>query len=326
MVPLHHRGFAPLLARLAPWALLAALVAPAAADPLAVLAACKGKVQVAHGAGPARPASFGAALDRGDRIVVPAGGAATVFFNDGNVVELAEKSAITIGGQVSPRTSLTPAGELSSEVYSSVSRFATGGSARTGYVAMSRVRGGPGAAPLLLAPRNTAVLTSRPDFTWSAVEGATRYRVTVNDPEGRELWSRESSGFVLAYPADADSLAPGADYECRVQALSDHGPLRQESGPFEVLASADAAAVRASLERIRVAAGAESPAAQYLAGSYLFEHGLLGDAARHFQALASLSPQSPVPHRALSQVYRGQNLMEQAFVERDRADALAPEP
>jgi len=305
--------------------LCAGLAASAAADPLAVLAAIKGRVQVARGSATARAAGFGSALERGDRVIVPAGGSATVFFNDGNVVELAEKSSITIGGQVASKPRLGPGGELSSEVYSNVSRFVTGGSAQTGLVAMARVRGTDTSTPILLAPRNTGVLASRPSFSWRAVEGATRYRLAISDDQGAR-WSRETTALALDYPADAESLAAGGEYLCELEALSDHGSLRTESSSFEVLRAADAGAVLASLERIRATAGAESPAGHFLAGSYLFGHRLYDDAARHFQALARLSPESSAPHNALGKVYQDQGLMDLAAEEFHRAYSLASTP
>ena len=183
--------------------LAGALPALAAAAPLAVLAAVKGRVQVVRGSNPAQPAGFGMALEQGDQVVVPAGGAATVFFNDGNVIELSEKSRITVGGKVPARPRVGPGSDLSGEVYSNVSRFVTGGSAQTGLVAMATVRGSDTSAPILLAPRNSGLLDSRPSFAWRAVEGATRYRVSVTGENG-ELWNREVDGLALDYPANAD--------------------------------------------------------------------------------------------------------------------------
>src|SRR2546426_3520692 len=135
--------------------LLATIAAalPALGAPLAVLAAVKGRVQVVRGSNPAQPAGFGVALEQGDQVVVPAGGAATVFFNDGNVIELSEKSRITVGGKVPAKPRVGPGSDLSGEVYSNVSRFVTGGSAQTRLVAMATGRGSDTSAPIPLAPR-----------------------------------------------------------------------------------------------------------------------------------------------------------------------------
>ena len=323
----HERPFrlsVALLGACAALLLFAAAIA-AAPEPLAVIAAVKGKVQVQRGTAPAQVAAFGVALERGDKVIVPAGGSATVFFNDGNVIELSEKSSITVGGKVAAKPKVGPGSDLPSEVYANVSRFATGGSAQTGLVAMATVRGTDTTAPILLAPRNTQILTSRPVFTWRAVESATRYRVTVTGNDG-ELWNREVESLSLDYPADADSLAPGGEFLWEVQALSDHGQLRKEQTGFEVLKSEDAASVRSNLDRIRENAGRDTPAAHFLAGSYLFGNRVYDDAALHFKALTRLSPEAPAPHEALGKVYRDQGLMDLAAAEFQQALALTRQP
>src|SRR5262245_35114152 len=110
-------------------------------EPLAIVSAIKGKVEVvaAHSKQSQR-ASFGQPLQRGDRISVGNGGAATIFFNDGNVVELGGQSSITIGTRVDKPASA----EIASEVFTQVSSFVTAGSRQSGLVAASSMRGDDG--------------------------------------------------------------------------------------------------------------------------------------------------------------------------------------
>lgn len=310
--------------------LLGALAGPGAvtADPVAVIAAVKGRVDVtASGGGPAQRATFGRTLERGDRIAVASGGAATLFFNDGNVLELSEKSSLRIGGQAGGRAGRSPG--LPGDVYASVSKFVAGGSRATGLVAMSTLRSAPAdaGAPFLIAPRRTALMTDRPMFAWRAVPGATRYKVTLSSAEHGELWSREVEGVSLAFPADAAPLARAAEYLWEIEALSDLKSLRKENSAFEVTSEARAQAVRANLERIRErAGGAATPAAQFLAGSYLSGLELFVDAAEQFVAMSGLMPSSPAPHEALGDVYSKVGLADLAAAEYQRALALTREP
>lgn len=317
-----------LLRRILPALILLAIPAAIAhTDPLAVIASVKGNVEVSA-KGKTTRAGFGRPLESGDKVVVGAGGSATVFFNDGNVVELSEKSSITIGASkpVKPATA-TATPELPGDVYASVSKFVTSGSRQTGLVAMSNMRGTDEAKPIIIGPRKTLVMDGKPGFVWFAVEGATRYRVTVSGDAG-EIWNREVDGdTVLAYPKDAAALTPGADYLWDVQALSDVGPLRKESSYFHVLSADDAAAVRINIDRIGESAGGPRNAAtHFLAGSYLFGRGLYGDAATHFEALARLTPDSSAPHEALGNVYRAEGLMDLAAAEFQRALDLTRQP
>ncbi|HVP15114.1 MAG TPA: hypothetical protein VMS88_06195 [Terriglobales bacterium] len=301
----------------------ASFASVARSEPLAIVAAVRGRVEFTPAAGgaPAR-ASFGQALERGDRVSVGPGGAATIFFDGGSVIELAEKSAIVIGGRASAKPKAARVG-LPGEVYASVSKFVTGGSRESGLVALSVLRGGTDATPLLVEPRRTEILDLRPSFRWRSVEGAARYRIAVSGDSG-ELWSRETEGTVLEYPPDAAALAAAGAYAWEVRAFSDRGELRREDSFFHVLEAGEAAAVRGALAKIRDAAGGPgAAAARFLAGSYLFGRGLYGDAAAEFDSLARSSPDVPAPHEALGNVYRAIGLMDQAAAEYQQALTLS---
>jgi hypothetical protein len=308
-----------LLRRILPTlAVLAILAFPAAiahTDPLAVIASVKGKVEVSA-KGKTTRAGFGRPLESGDKVVVGPGGSASVFFNDGNVIELSEKSSITIGGKVAKPGAASAAPELPGDVYANVSKFVTSGSRQTGLVAMANMRSAGEQKPIIIGPRNTVVMDGRPTFSWFSVEGATRYRVAVTGDAG-EAWNSEAEGdTVLPYPKDATGLEPGADYVLEVEALNELGPLRKETCVFHVLSSEGAAAVRANIDRIGESTGSQDNAAtHFLAGSYLFGLGLYKQAADQFEALARLSPNSPAPHDALGTIYRAQGLMELAAAE-----------
>lgn len=296
-----------------------------APEPYAIIASATGKVEVVH-AGATRRASFGFTLERGDRVVVAPGASATVYLSDGNVIELAERSTVTIGGRVAPSSKVGPGAGLSGGVYSQVSRFVTGGSRQSGLVAMSAMRGGEERTPFLDGPRQTDLLTDRPTFAWRPVEGASRYRVSVSGDQG-EVWRREVVANGLEYPADVPALARDADYLWKVEAIGARGPFRDESSVFHVLSEGAASSVRVDLSHIAESAGgANSPATHYLAGSYLSGRRLYLDASAHFEQLGRISPDSPAPHEALGNVYRAIGLMDQAAAEFQRALELTRQP
>jgi len=298
----------------------------ARAESIAVIAQIRGKVEVtaAKGGAPQR-AVLGRPLERGDQVKVASGAAATLFFNDGNILDLAQGSSVRVGGQVGKGGK----SGVSSDVFKSVSKFVAGGSRETGLIALSQLRSGPvaGDTPILIAPRRTALLADRPDFVWRAVPGASRYRVTLSTAEGGELWKRDVTGLTLSFPADAAALAGSIEYLWEVQALSDTKLLRNESSVFQVLPAAEAAAVRLNLGRIAESTGgAESAASRFLAGSYLSGLGLYLDAGEQFAALSKLDPTSPEPHKALGDVYSSVGLMDLAAAEFQMALSLAREP
>jgi hypothetical protein len=307
---------------------LCLIAVPALADPVAVIASVKGRVEVtaSRRAGASR-AVFGRALERGDKVVVGGGGSATLFFNDGNVIELGERSSITIGGRLAndPRAAALPG-----EIYAQVSRYVTAGSRETGLVAMAQMRSGSDeSAPLLLAPRRTTILTDAPELAWRTVTGADRYRVRVLAPGGDELWSRDVAArdavadHSLVYPSDAPKLVPDADHQWEVQAFDAKGMLRRESTVVRVLSPSILTQVRSNLAKIADGVGGDdSPAARFLAGSYLSGLGLYQGAAEQFRALSALAPESPGPHEALGNVYLNVGLVDLAASEFQQALAL----
>jgi len=296
-----------------------------AAGPLAVVAAVRGRVEVASARGGAAvPATFGRALERGDRVTVGRGGSATLFFGDGGVVTLPERGSMTVGGAAP-----AAGGALPGEVFTEVSRFATAGSRETGLVSMAGVRAEADAgAPLLLSPRNTTVLEAAPTLRWRAFPGAVRYRVRLGPAAGGESWSRELAATPgaepsLAFPDDAPRLEPGVDYEWEVEAIGAQGTLRAESAVVRTLPAEAAAGVRANLARIAESAGGEgTAAARFLAGSYLAGLKLHDEAARQFVALVELAPDSPEAHEALGSLYLETGLADRAAAEFQRALAL----
>jgi tetratricopeptide (TPR) repeat protein len=243
-----------------------------------------------------------------------------VFFNDGDVVELGERSALTVGAR------RTAAGrpELPGEVYAQVSRFVTAGSRDEGLVAVTQMRGTEATA-FLLSPRKTSVLSPRPTFAWRAVPGATRYLLTLSGEAG-ELWTQTVRDTACAFPEGAADLAADADYLWEVEARSETAVRQRESSVFHVVAAATAETVRADLAGIERGLGAGSAAGHYVAGSYLSGRGLYQDAIDRFLALSRLRPESPDPHEALGSVYRAVGLADAAAAEFQQALALAKSP
>jgi len=314
----------PVVTLLAAGAALAIAATLACADPIAVAAAVRGTVAVtvAKSAAPQKVA-LGRTFERGDKVQVGAGGSVTLFFSDGNVVELAEKSTMTVGGRVDAGGTAAKSG-VPSEVFARVSRFVANDKQQSGMLALAPMRSAEDRSEsMLLSPRHTGVRSSKPAVRWRAVQGATRYKVTVSGDAG-ELWTRESDATSLDWPADAAALAEGGEYLCTVQALSDAGPLRSDEASFTIVKADDAKQVDADLDGIaKATSSATTSASLYMAGSYLVGRGLLDEAVAKFQELVKLTPDAPGPHEALGNAYRAMGLPDLAASELQRALELS---
>jgi len=302
------------------------VIAASDEDPIALLIGLKGKVEVLpSGTKQTERAALGRGLMKGDRVNVAPGASATLFFNDGNVIELSEKSSIAVNGRPSKKAGVSSAA-ISADIFKSASRPIAAGSRETGLVALAPMRGSGDEEPIIRSPRRTDLLSDRPTLAWRAVDGATRYRITVSGDDG-ELWRRETNSTALPYPKEAQSLPRGVEMLWEIEALSDAGSLRQDATTIRVITTDDANHVNAQVASILETTGGDQQAAsRYLAGSYLAGRGLYADAERQFQALSTMDPNAPGPHQALGGVYDAIGLKALATAEQKKAQALSREP
>ncbi len=113
-------------------------------QPVALVVATSGRVEVSRASSKSvERGTIGLALLRGDKVQVGAGGAATLLFSDGNLLELSEKSAITIGAHPRVARSREP-NPVMADVFKSVFGGVVGGSRETGLVALAPARRPPG--------------------------------------------------------------------------------------------------------------------------------------------------------------------------------------
>jgi hypothetical protein len=163
------------------------------------------------------------------------------------------------------------------------------------------VRGGtPSAHPLRsIEPFRSAVLETRPRFSWTPVPDARSYRVAVFDANYEEIARSE--------PLNGTSWTPSKPLPAGVD-LSWHVIAETGAGEMSSAGSDRAEAVFRVLTP-KEAAEVDLGAAHYR-GSHLFRgllysrHGLLHDAEREFRSLADQNPDSPVARRLIASVSR----------------------
>ena len=309
--------------------LLAALLASAAqADPVAFVVAIKGKVTVvASGSNSPQRAVLGRPLERGDRVQVGDASTASLFFGNGNLIELGPQSSVTVGGKVTAGSAerLGPGSDVSRDVFLKISRYIKGDSKQTGMIALAPMRGEKSVfEPLMLSPRRSGIRSDRPDFQWRSVAGAARYRLKLTESGAEtELFHVETAETTAAFPAERAPLAPGADYVIELSVWGE-GPITTEETAFWVMTPPESRQVDDHLTSIERASRDSDPeAAHYLAGSYLMGQGLYVEAIPHFEALCRLDPESPGAHEALGNAYRTVGLSDLAAAESKKAVELS---
>jgi putative zinc finger protein len=138
-----------------------------------------------------------------------------------------------------------------------------------------------------LSPVGTAVITDRPTFTWTPLDGAARYSVRVFDDRFNQVAA--SGGLTGTTWTPSTSLPRGSIFAWQVTATKQGGEITTPSAPnpqakFKVLDSADADAIA----RARISYGDS----HLVLGVLFARAGLLDEARAELQALADANRDS----------------------------------
>lgn len=157
------------------------------------------------------------------------------------------------------------------------------------------------AARLILAPRKTKILATRPVLRWTAVAGVSSYKISVRGPNLN--WTTDVAGTTeLIYPGSAPALALGSVYKLSVAAGARSSD--EDGAPglgFTLLKAEEAQNVRSAEARIR-ALGLDDVATRFLVANLYASHELYAEAIADLAALAIASSQ-PAIVRMLGDLY-----------------------
>jgi hypothetical protein len=151
----------------------------------------------------------------------------------------------------------------------------------------------------LLAPAE-AVLTGRPAFRWVAVQGVSRYDVSLETPDGRVLWTRTVAGTTLPYPQEFAELAPGARHAWSVAFEGVLGGRTETRRAFRVATTEEAAA----FEEARRAVGerVDADLRDLFLAQFALRRGFWDEAERLARTHLARSPSDPAARVTLRHV------------------------
>ena len=182
------------------------------ADPAAVVVQINGAVTIQRaGQTAAAPATIGASLMAGDKVVVGSGAKAVLLYKTGKMVPATSTVTIEDAQRDKP-------GGLFNQTVTTLAQVATT-NARSQPNRQGMIRPIAG-EPTPIAPRNLVkVADLHPTFSWNKVDGATGYTVQIRRLEpfaGKPERFQAGSATSWTYPADATPLIPGGVYEWTV--------------------------------------------------------------------------------------------------------------
>jgi hypothetical protein len=184
-----------------------------------------------------------------------------------------------------------------------------------------------GSIPVVLSPRNTALLDQRPAIRWVVVGDAVGYQIVLNGPAPAPLSANLDAGSVqcvsdprynlstctLPFPDGWPPLQHGKTYFLMVGArMSIAAPPRaaQDPNKLTILSQDQAAQVETVLASVQNVAGATSH--DLLRGGLYAQHELYADAITAYEQVRSVQP-LPVVAVTLGDLYRAIKLYRIAF-------------
>ena len=253
------------------------------------------------------PAGFGIAVQPGDLLRIPEGSVVSVFCGDETLWEAGPKT-------------------LPDDDLEHTAPCQTGRPPRP-WSDVAALRGEQDEQiPHVVRPRNTALLSDRPQLYWNPLPGVDSYTVTLISDDGQDRPPVPASGGELEWPANWPSLEPRATYVLVVEGggkRSDAGNEEHAGLGFWLLSAADAEEVRALESRLR-ALPLSPTATDLLAAELYLGHDLRAEATQLLEGLTTSGGAASV-WLALGQAYLEAGLTSEALAALEQAEAEARE-
>ena len=179
---------------------------------------------------------------------------------------------------------------------------------------------------VLLTPRNTKIKNRRPSLKWNKSQTFDEYKVTVFNSDG-PVWTKKIKKFEMKYPEDEEPLDYGGSYFWQVEGIGLFDSFKTRSVGFTVLSQKEVEQVELQEEKVNKLFNEDSNSSNsiFVLGSYYTKKGLVQNAIDHFEIIANMHPNAPLPHQILGKLYKTIGLKDKAISELQKAVELSQE-
>jgi len=174
----------------------------------------------------------------------------------------------------------------------------------------------------ILSPMEGALQEGRPDFTWSAIPGATRYTIELSGPLGAS-WLKTVTAPSLSYPASEEPMQNGNTYTITVVAYQGKTPTSAGVAVFNSLSQRARQEVAKQIEQVKSFNLDKDEAAAFDFNTIYLSHNLQDEAVKLLQSRIEAGTPDPAIFRTLGDRYLDANLPHLAKPMYKRAEALA---
>jgi hypothetical protein len=264
-------------------------------EPIALVTSLKGKAVVQRAAQQAQQSvHVGEKLFEADVLCTQEESRVSLLLADGSVISVHPKSRLTLSlRKVDPKGGSRVV-SLSKGVVKGMGRVFSPEEKRETLTAVPGIRKKIEAEEVgikVLFPRNSMILTPRPDVRWAVGGGGRTFMVSLTlKGMGGDLWTIRTQETGIPYPKDAEGLEPGQTYFLKVESTED-ASLWDEVY-FRVLGERDVDDVRRLTQEM--------------------------------EALQSLNPDDTTPRFILVRSYMSKGLYHLALDELDAWEAMEP--
>lgn len=174
--------------------------------------------------------------------------------------------------------------------------------------------------PTIISPYSTSTLNSRPEIIWTAVKGATSYKVKVKSYEFG--WEKVVNQTRLAYPSDEKEFQPGSPYTIDVFAYKDGEAFSYDETFVDVLSVASQEQIAQKIKRIKDLGLPPDETILDVDAIYTAEN-LLNETIEMLKTATATNSQNPTLYRVLGDRYLKAKLPKEAKPEYLTAAELA---
>ncbi len=148
----------------------------------------------------------------------------------------------------------------------------------------------PTTAPRQISPVNVVIMSATPTFTWSKVDLAQAYRLTVTDKDGNAVIDEITAGnsFTMTKPIERDLIY---SWRVAVRFGETDSWATSRAANFKMLSSEDAASLQSIKHTL--------PGSHLALGAAYEAFGLYNDAAAQYRALLRENPHSDLARKLL---------------------------
>ena len=174
--------------------------------------------------------------------------------------------------------------------------------------------------PTIISPYSTSTLNSRPEITWTAVKGATFYKVKVKSYEFG--WEKVVNQTRLAYPSDEKEFQPGTPYTIDVFAYIDGQAFSYDETFVDVLSVTSQKQIVQKIKRIKELGLPQDETILDVDAIYTAQN-LLSETIEMLKTATATGSRNPTLYRVLGDRYLNAKLPKEAKPEYLTAAELA---